>query len=249
MGEASEGSSRNPKLGVYLQSPVKPFNFVKKKYGDAFPYRLSDTTIAVGLQNIGNTCWFHSAVQALAYSNEGWEAFKRDMSVLAFFEKYLDDPLKAASTTAAVPRVRVTRPNGTLLALAEERGRQGEAVTLHVHELTEEGRQHPAFTQLDSVNLTMELLEKINNSKVEPREELHVVESLVGKKRMKGQIHYQVKWQSYPPEFNTWKPYKNLVKWLGKSIIQEPAKNHTDQVVGAEAGMLTRYNGGYSWGD
>ncbi|KAI8516326.1 hypothetical protein Bbelb_049070 [Branchiostoma belcheri] len=31
-----------------------------------------------------------------------------------------------ASTTAAVPRVRVTRPDGTLLALAEERGRQGE---------------------------------------------------------------------------------------------------------------------------
>ncbi|XP_019632643.1 PREDICTED: uncharacterized protein LOC109476199 [Branchiostoma belcheri] len=56
----------------------------------------------------------------------------------------------------------------------------------------------------------MELLEWINNSKVEPREELDVVESLVGKKRMKGQIHYQVKWQRYPPEFNTWKPYKNL---------------------------------------
>ncbi|KAI8516403.1 hypothetical protein Bbelb_049840 [Branchiostoma belcheri] len=56
----------------------------------------------------------------------------------------------AASTTAAVPRVRVTRPNGTLLALAEERGRQREAVTLHVHEVTEEGRQHPAFEQLHS---------------------------------------------------------------------------------------------------
>ncbi|KAI8516267.1 hypothetical protein Bbelb_048480 [Branchiostoma belcheri] len=92
-------------------------------------------------------------------------------------------------------------------------------------------------------------LEWIHNSEVEPREELDVVESLVGKKRMKGQIHCQIKWQSYPPEFNTWEPYKNLVKWLGKSTIQEPAKNHTDQVVGAEAGMLTRYNGGYSWGD
>ncbi|XP_078702376.1 uncharacterized protein LOC144928157 [Branchiostoma floridae x Branchiostoma belcheri] len=89
----------------------------------------------------------------------------------------------------------------------------------------------------------MELLEKINNSKVEPREKLDVVESLVGKKRMKGQIHYQVKWQSYQQELNTWEPYKNLVKWLGKSTTQEPAKNHTDQVVGGEAGMLTRYNG------
>ncbi|KAI8493943.1 hypothetical protein Bbelb_282900 [Branchiostoma belcheri] len=95
----------------------------------------------------------------------------------------------------------------------------------------------------------MELLEWINNSEVEPREELDVVESLVSKKRMKGQIHCQVKWQSYRPEFNTWEPYKNLVKWLGKSTIQEPAKNHTDQVVGGEAAMLTRYNGGYSWRD
>ncbi|KAI8493196.1 hypothetical protein Bbelb_292000 [Branchiostoma belcheri] len=37
----------------------------------------------------------------------------------------------------------------------------------------------------------MELLEKINKSEVAPGEELDVVESLVGKKRMKGQIHCQ----------------------------------------------------------
>ncbi|KAI8516274.1 hypothetical protein Bbelb_048550 [Branchiostoma belcheri] len=92
----------------------------------------------------------------------------------------------------------------------------------------------------------MELLEKINNSEVEPGEELDVVESLVGKKRMKGQIHCQVKWQSYPPEFNTWEAHKNLFKWLGKSTIQEPAKNHTDQVVGAVAGVLTRWNGAHN---
>ncbi|KAI8516581.1 hypothetical protein Bbelb_051620 [Branchiostoma belcheri] len=166
MGEASEGSSRDPKLGVYLQSPVKPFNFVKKKYGDAFPYRLSDTTIA--------EYWEHVLVPLSRTSTrDGWEAFKRDMSVLAFFEKYLDDPLKppgctspvvlglrtsysfapplmfqaAASTTAAVPRVRVTRPDGTLLALAEDRGRQGEAghdgVTIRDVQMTGCDREPP----------------------------------------------------------------------------------------------------------
>ncbi|KAI8494053.1 hypothetical protein Bbelb_284000 [Branchiostoma belcheri] len=80
------------------------------------------------------------------------------------YEKRTRKARKAPPTTASV-RVRVTRPNGTLLASAEERGREGTAA--------------------------MELLEKINNSDVEPREELDVVESLVGKKRMKGQIHYQ----------------------------------------------------------
>ncbi|KAI8493057.1 hypothetical protein Bbelb_290610 [Branchiostoma belcheri] len=58
---------------------------------------------------------------------------------------------KAPSTTASL-RVRVTRPNGTLLAVTEERGRQGEAVTLHVHDITEEWRHHPAFAQLYSVS-------------------------------------------------------------------------------------------------
>ncbi|KAI8490406.1 hypothetical protein Bbelb_316740 [Branchiostoma belcheri] len=34
---------------------------------------------------------------------------------------------------------------------AEERRRQGDVVTSHVHDLTDEGRQHPAFSQLHSV--------------------------------------------------------------------------------------------------
>ncbi|KAI8494018.1 hypothetical protein Bbelb_283650 [Branchiostoma belcheri] len=60
----------------------------------------------------------------------------------------------APPTTASLAlKVRVTRLNGTLLASAEERGRQGETVTLHVHELTEEGRQHPAFGQLDAMEV------------------------------------------------------------------------------------------------
>ncbi|KAI8493233.1 hypothetical protein Bbelb_292370, partial [Branchiostoma belcheri] len=70
----------------------------------------------------------------------------------------LDDSfehLKAPSATT--PRVRVTRPNGTLLASAEERGRQGEAVTLHVHELTEEGRQNSVFGQLDALLLIVRM--------------------------------------------------------------------------------------------
>ncbi|XP_019628622.1 PREDICTED: uncharacterized protein LOC109473176 [Branchiostoma belcheri] len=68
------------------------------------------------------------------------------------YEKRTRKARKAPPTTASSAlRVTVTRPNGTLLASAEERSRQGEAVTLHVQELTEEGRQHPAFAQLDSV--------------------------------------------------------------------------------------------------
>ncbi|KAI8487915.1 hypothetical protein Bbelb_343630 [Branchiostoma belcheri] len=41
-----EAVGRDPKLDVYLLSPVRPFTFDKKKHGDAFPYRVqraSDT--------------------------------------------------------------------------------------------------------------------------------------------------------------------------------------------------------------
>ncbi|KAI8493030.1 hypothetical protein Bbelb_290340 [Branchiostoma belcheri] len=73
--------------------------------------------------------------------------------------RHLHKAVDMAPPTTASLRVRVTRPNGTLLASAEERGRQGEAVTLHVQDITEEGRHHPAFAQLDSVpgDITIDL--------------------------------------------------------------------------------------------
>ncbi|KAI8493075.1 hypothetical protein Bbelb_290790 [Branchiostoma belcheri] len=64
--------------------------------------------------------------------------------------RHLHKAVDMAPPTTASLRVRVTRPNGTLLASAEEWGRQGTAVTLHVQDITEKGRHHPAFGQLDS---------------------------------------------------------------------------------------------------
>ncbi|KAI8516586.1 hypothetical protein Bbelb_051670 [Branchiostoma belcheri] len=87
--------------------------------------------------------------------------------------RHLHKAVDMAPPTTASVRVRVTRPNGTPLASAEERGRQGTAVTLHVHELTEEGRQHPAFAQLDSVpgDITIDLSVFVEN-RIEKRTDL-----------------------------------------------------------------------------
>jgi hypothetical protein len=49
---------------------------------------------------------------------------------------------------------------------------------------------------------------------------LWTVEKIVGKKSIKGKIHYHVKWLNYPSSDNTWEPRENLAEEC-KQLIKE----------------------------
>lgn len=52
------------------------------------------------------------------------------------------------------------------------------------------------------------------NAKLPPASVQHkyIIEKIVGKKKIKGNVYYQIKWKSYPESQNTWEPRSELIK-------------------------------------
>ncbi|KAG8178393.1 hypothetical protein JTE90_005285 [Oedothorax gibbosus] len=136
------------------------------------------------------------------------------------------------------------KENGLKKLSAEEKKLFSEAINTVLEELSSKIQEPCDENQLNIKKVSEEGHSKENDKNVEedeviseeeaPEEE-YIVEKIVDKKRIKGKVHYFLKWVGFPDSENTWEPKGNLdcpeiiaafeASWKNKSVEQVKEKD------------------------
>jgi hypothetical protein len=71
-----------------------------------------------------------------------------------------------------------------------------------------------------------------NDKEFIPQPRVYTIEKILDKKKLNNTYYYLIKWKDYDDSYNTWEPYKQLVKDVPEMVQQyedsiKPKPKHT----------------------